>query len=73
MGRGGGGLPDCRRPGACTASRGSPAASRTSSARLATVPLLRPPSGEVLEIGVLYGLFAAGLHRRSRAPAPSRR
>ncbi|GAB3673304.1 class I SAM-dependent methyltransferase [Angustibacter aerolatus] len=32
--------------------------------KLATVPLLRPPSGEVLEIGVLYGLFAAGLHRQ---------
>ncbi|MFC7220733.1 class I SAM-dependent methyltransferase [Streptomyces polyrhachis] len=31
--------------------------------KLATVPLLRPPNGEVLEIGTLYGLFAAALTR----------
>lgn len=31
--------------------------------KLATVPLLSPPNGNVLEIGTLYGLFAAGLLR----------
>ncbi|MEU1369369.1 class I SAM-dependent methyltransferase [Streptomyces sp. NPDC005803] len=31
--------------------------------KLATVPLLSPPNGSVLEIGTLYGLFAAGLTR----------
>lgn len=31
--------------------------------RLATVPLLAPPNGALLEIGTLYGLFAAALTR----------
>ncbi|MEV6110610.1 class I SAM-dependent methyltransferase [Streptomyces sp. NPDC051940] len=31
--------------------------------KLATVPLLKPPNGEVLEIGTLYGMFAAALTR----------
>ncbi|MGI5404755.1 class I SAM-dependent methyltransferase [Streptomyces sp. CA-135486] len=31
--------------------------------KLATVPLLSPPNGNVLEIGTLYGMFAAGLLR----------
>jgi hypothetical protein len=31
--------------------------------RLATVPLLAPPNGEVLEIGTCHGLFAAALRR----------
>ncbi|MFI1397380.1 class I SAM-dependent methyltransferase [Streptomyces sp. NPDC020681] len=31
--------------------------------KLATVPLLAPPNGNVLEIGTLYGMFAAGLMR----------
>ncbi|MDN3293120.1 class I SAM-dependent methyltransferase [Streptomyces ficellus] len=34
--------------------------------RLATVPLLGPPNGEVLEIGALHGLFAAALQRMLR-------
>ncbi|MFI1939551.1 class I SAM-dependent methyltransferase [Streptomyces purpureus] len=34
--------------------------------RLATVPLLRPPNGDVLEIGTLHGLFAAALQRMLR-------
>ncbi|RDD87460.1 class I SAM-dependent methyltransferase [Streptomyces parvulus] len=31
--------------------------------KLATVPLLRPPNDEVLEIGTLYGMFSTGLVR----------
>jgi len=31
--------------------------------KLATVPLLSPPNGNVLEIGTLYGMFASGLLR----------
>ncbi|WP_405761088.1 class I SAM-dependent methyltransferase [Streptomyces sp. NBC_01420] len=31
--------------------------------KLATVPLLAPPNGRILEIGTLYGLFAAALTR----------
>lgn len=31
--------------------------------KLATVPLLSPPNGTILEIGTLYGLFATGLTR----------
>ncbi|MEV0745250.1 class I SAM-dependent methyltransferase [Streptomyces sp. NPDC050273] len=31
--------------------------------KLATVPLLAPPNGAILEIGTLYGLFAAALTR----------
>ncbi|WP_405899507.1 class I SAM-dependent methyltransferase [Streptomyces sp. NBC_00727] len=31
--------------------------------KLATVPLLAPPDGRILEIGTLYGLFAAALTR----------
>ncbi|MEU7279279.1 class I SAM-dependent methyltransferase [Streptomyces sp. NPDC045431] len=31
--------------------------------RLATVPLLAPPNGEVLELGTRHGLFAAALRR----------
>ncbi|THA75011.1 class I SAM-dependent methyltransferase [Streptomyces sp. A0642] len=31
--------------------------------KLATVPLLAPPNGSILEIGTLYGLFAAALTR----------
>ncbi|MFF8291113.1 class I SAM-dependent methyltransferase [Streptomyces sp. NPDC016309] len=34
--------------------------------RLATVPLLAPPNGEVLEIGARHGLFAAALRRMLR-------
>ncbi|OKJ99891.1 hypothetical protein AMK26_27490 [Streptomyces sp. CB03234] len=34
--------------------------------RLATVPLLAPPNGDVLEIGTLHGLFAAALQRMLR-------
>ncbi|MGA5100690.1 class I SAM-dependent methyltransferase [Streptomyces lavendulocolor] len=34
--------------------------------RLATVPLLAPPNGEVLEIGTAHGLFAAALRRMLR-------
>lgn len=34
--------------------------------RLATVPLLTPPNGEVLEIGTVHGLFAAALQRMLR-------
>jgi predicted O-methyltransferase YrrM len=32
--------------------------------KLATTPLLRPPNGDVLEIGTLYGLFAGCLARQ---------
>ncbi|SFC81383.1 class I SAM-dependent methyltransferase [Streptomyces aidingensis] len=32
--------------------------------KLAAVPLLRPPNGEILEIGCLYGLFAGALVRQ---------
>ena len=32
--------------------------------KLATTPLLRPPSGEVLEIGTLFGLFSGGMARQ---------
>ncbi len=32
--------------------------------KLATVPLLQPPSAEVLEIGTLFGLFASGMYRQ---------
>lgn len=32
--------------------------------KLSTVPLLKPPNDEVLEIGTLHGLFAAGLARQ---------
>lgn len=32
--------------------------------KLVTVPLLAPPSAEILEIGTLYGLFSAGLFRQ---------
>ncbi|MEV3990291.1 class I SAM-dependent methyltransferase [Streptomyces sp. NPDC049837] len=34
--------------------------------RLATVPLLTPPNGDVLEIGTRHGLFAAALQRMLR-------
>ncbi|QGV80231.1 class I SAM-dependent methyltransferase [Streptomyces ficellus] len=34
--------------------------------RLAAVPLLAPPNGDVLEIGTLHGLFGAGLQRMLR-------
>lgn len=41
--------------------------------KLAAVPLLAPPNDDVLEIGTLYGLFAAGLirmlERAGREPA----
>jgi hypothetical protein len=40
--------------------------------KLTTAPLLDPPGDDVLEIGTLFGLFAAGLHRqlsrRGRTP-----
>jgi hypothetical protein len=40
--------------------------------KLTTAPLLDPPGDDVLEIGTLFGLFAAGLHRqlsrRGRSP-----
>ncbi len=32
--------------------------------KLAAVPLLRPPNGEILEIGCLYGLFAGAVVRQ---------
>jgi SAM-dependent methyltransferase len=32
--------------------------------KLATTPLLRPPNGEVLEIGTLFGLFSGGMARQ---------
>lgn len=32
--------------------------------KLSTIPLLKPPNDEVLEIGTLHGLFAAGLARQ---------
>ncbi|MGL5828513.1 MAG: class I SAM-dependent methyltransferase, partial [Angustibacter sp.] len=32
--------------------------------KLATVPLLNPPSGDILEIGTLFGLFAGGMYRQ---------
>jgi len=32
--------------------------------KLATTPLLAPPNGEILEIGTLYGIFAAGMARQ---------
>ncbi|MEV0094765.1 class I SAM-dependent methyltransferase [Streptomyces sp. NPDC050738] len=31
--------------------------------KLATIPLLKPPNADVLEIGTLYGMFAAALSR----------
>ncbi|GAA4916404.1 class I SAM-dependent methyltransferase [Streptomyces coeruleoprunus] len=34
--------------------------------RLATLPMLTPPNGEVLEVGTLHGLFAAALRRMLR-------
>jgi Methyltransferase domain len=32
--------------------------------KLATTPLLRPPNGEVLEVGTLYGVFSGGMARQ---------
>ncbi|MFE3514324.1 class I SAM-dependent methyltransferase [Streptomyces sp. NPDC059166] len=32
--------------------------------KLSAIPLLKPPNGDVLEIGTLHGLFAAGLVRQ---------
>ncbi|MEU0085026.1 class I SAM-dependent methyltransferase [Streptomyces sp. NPDC006274] len=41
-----------------------PAGSTSNSyGKLATVPLLSPPNGAILEIGTLYGLFASALVR----------
>lgn len=37
---------------------------RNIVSKLATAPLLRPPNGDILEIGTLYGLFAGCLARQ---------